>query len=302
MCKSILFFISISLAFCNQTNAQFFKHKKKSKLLIQEYLPINDSLYVGKYEVSISDYFAFMDNLKANERLNLFDNYIIEDSTKEKINIHNHIFNSSSAENILNFPVSNIGYESAIEFCKWKTSQYNNNPKRKFDKVIFRLPTEKEWEFAASGGSAYYQYPWGGPYLRSKDGKLLCNFLRLTSKDITFNSETNKYEVVLDDLVNYFYYDGIRNIDAYRPNYYGLYNMSGNVAEMVAEKGLAKGGGFKDPGYDVRIKSQKYYSKKSDDIGFRVVMVVLENKKIKKPSKVKVQSPNPIATLELVQP
>jgi formylglycine-generating enzyme required for sulfatase activity len=220
-----------------------------------------------------------MDDLKANERLNLFDNYIIEDSIKEKINIHNHIFNSSSAENILNFPVSNIGYESAVEFCNWKTSQYNKNPKRKFNKVIFRLPTEKEWEFAASGGSAYYQYPWGGPYLRSKDGKLLCNFLRLTSKDITFNSETNKYEVVLDDLVNYFYYDGIRNIDAYKPNYFGLYNMSGNVAEMVAEKGLAKGGGFKDPGYDVRIKSQKYYSKKSDNIGFRVVMVVLENKK-----------------------
>ncbi len=275
MRKSILVLISISLAFCNHSNAQLFKKKKKTKLLIQSYLPVNDSLYFGKYEVSISDYFAFMDDLKANKRLDLFDNYIIDTLLYNKITIYSNSYKSMSS-NILNYPVNNINHESAIEFCKWKTNQYNNNPKRKFNKVIFRLPTEKEWEYAAFGGKSSCEYPWGGPYLRSRDGKLLCNFLRLTSKDITFNTVLNKYEVVLDDLINYIYYDGIANIDSYFPNGYGLYNMSGNVAEMVAEKGLAKGGGYKDPGYDVRIKSQKFYSKKSDDIGFRVLMVVLE--------------------------
>ena len=50
---------------------------------------------------------------------------------------------------------------------------------------------------------------------------------------------------------------------------------------MVAEKGLAKGGGFKDPGYDIRITGKKIYSKPSDDLGFRVVMVVEEKKKSK---------------------
>lgn len=274
MRKSILVLISISLAFCNHSNAQLFKKKKKNKLLTQEYLPVNDSLYLGKYEVSISDYFAFMDDLKANERLDLIDNYVIDSLFNKNIIIYGSRYNSNST-NILNYPVSNINYESAVEFCKWKTNQYNNNPKRKFNKVIFRLPTEKEWEYAALGGHSYMEYPWGGPYLRAKDGKLLCNFLRLTSKDITYNNVTNKYEVVLDDFFNYIPYN-IKSIDSYKPNDLGLYNLSGNIAEMVAEKGLAKGGGFNDPGYDVRIKSQKFYSKKSDDLGFRVVMVVLE--------------------------
>jgi len=296
MRKSFLFIISISLAFCQQTNAQFFKTKKKSKLLVQEYLPINDSLYVGKYEVSISDYTAFMDDLKANGRLNLIDQYVVDSSLNEIISTHGY-FDDPVSSNILNYPVSNISYESAVEFCKWKTNEYNNNPKRKFNKVSFRLLTEKEWELAASGGKRSSNYPWGGPYLRAKDGRILCNFLRLTSKDITFNAEKNTYEVILDDLNNYFYYDQQKPINAYFPNDYGLYNMSGNVAEMVTEKGLAKGGGYKDPGYDVRIKSQKYYSKNSDNIGFRVVMVVLENTKIKKPLKVNNESQKPIATL-----
>lgn len=296
MRKSILVLISISLVLCNHSNAQLFKNKKKNKLLIQEYLPINDSLYVGKYEVSISDYFDFMDDLKSNSRLDLFDNYIV-DTLFKKIIIGYRNRDNSVAANILNYPVSNINYESAVEFCKWKTNQYNNNPKRKFNKVEFRLLTEKEWEFAAYGGKRSCDYPWGGPYLRAKDGKILCNFLRLTSKDISFNAEKNTYEVILDDLNNNFYYDQKKPINAYFPNEYGLYNISGNVAEMVAEKGLAKGGGFKDPGYDVRIKSQKYYPEKSDNIGFRVVMVVLENKKIINPLKDNNESQKPIATL-----
>ena len=48
---------------------------------------------------------------------------------------------------------------------------------------------------------------------------------------------------------------------------------SGNVAEMVAERGIAYGGSFLAPGYDIRIDSEKPYDAPSPLIGFRVIAV-----------------------------
>ncbi|NLA25557.1 MAG: SUMF1/EgtB/PvdO family nonheme iron enzyme [Bacteroidales bacterium] len=50
----------------------------------------------------------------------------------------------------LNYPVVNISYEAAIEFCKWLTEYYNNYPKRKYIKIEIRLPTSKEWDMLFS--------------------------------------------------------------------------------------------------------------------------------------------------------
>ena len=57
------------------------------------------------------------------------------------------------------------------------------------------------------------------------------------------------------------------------PNDFGLYNVCGNVAEMVAERGIAYGGSYLDPGYDIRIDSEKRYDGPSPLIGFRVIAV-----------------------------
>jgi hypothetical protein len=53
--------------------------------------------------------------------------------------------------------------------------------------------------------------------------------------------------------------------------------MSGNVSEMIQEKGIAKGGSWVSPGNDVKILSEELYSKSSNHIGFRVFMQVIEN-------------------------
>jgi hypothetical protein len=59
----------------------------------------------------------------------------------------------------------------------------------------------------------------------------------------------------------------------YEPNDWGLYNMCGNVAEMVIERGTAVGGSFLDPGFDVQIYSTQNYKESSPKVGFRPILV-----------------------------
>lgn len=63
-------------------------------------------------------------------------------------------------------------------------------------------------------------------------------------------------------------------VDAYTPNGYGLYNMAGNIAEMIAQPGIAKGGNWASPGYYLRIEAEEAYSGPSAKVGFRVFMEV----------------------------
>jgi formylglycine-generating enzyme required for sulfatase activity len=70
------------------------------------------------------------------------------------------------------------------------------------------------------------------------------------------------------------YTDLTAPVRSYWPNDYGIYNMNGNVAEMVADKDIVAGGSWNDTGYDVRNKSEKPYKGAARTIGFRVVATV----------------------------
>lgn len=234
---------------------------------------VTDSLCMCKYEVSNKEYNDFLASIRGtdNYHKNLEPDTALWLSHPYNAHLHRHYHRNSL---FANHPVVAISYSAAIAYCNWLTTQYMANRKKKFKRVKFRLPTEAEWMHAASGGKSGLNYPWGN-YLRSKTGEQMAVFRYIGDTQIGFDSTSQSFKIMLsnDEIIKW---DGIPAVvRSFYPNPLGMYHVSGNVAEMVAEPGLTKGGCYNDAGYDIRIQSKKYYTGPSIEVGFRVAMEIL---------------------------
>jgi gliding motility-associated lipoprotein GldK len=187
-----------------------------------------------------------------------------------------------------NYPVVGISWKQATAFCEWRTQYLNGflESKKRMTESDFRLPTEAQWEYAARGGRSQSPYPWGGPYLRNRKGCLLANFKPGRGN---YPEDGGFYTV---------------RADAYWPNDFGLYNMSGNVAEWTSslfyegsynfqhdmnpevrwnakesdpprmKRKVLRGGSWKDVGYYLQTSARTYeYQDTSKSyIGFRCII------------------------------
>jgi formylglycine-generating enzyme len=102
-----------------------------------------------------------------------------------------------------NHPVVHISWNDAVSFCEWSGQ---------------RLPTEAEWECAARGGLVQKIYPWGDQ-LRP-DGKHLCNI---------WQGEFPREDTGEDG------FRGTCPVDAFPPNGFDLYSMTGNTWEWCSD-------------------------------------------------------------------
>lgn len=218
------------------------------------YVKINDTLYFSKYEVSNELYNKFLSD---SQYKNLSD--VLIDTTQWLKKDHysaphaNYYHNHPSFSN---FPVVNISYQAAKLFCQWLTEQYNKDKNRKFRKVYFRLPTEQEWEEAARGGNKDAIYGWMGNDITDKKGNPKGNYL---------NEK------------NYNNYNLLYSVHSFAPNAYGIFNMSGNVSEMIEGGEILKGGDWMHEYEFCKINTKMTWDgKPRPNVGFRVVMVVNE--------------------------
>ena len=181
-----------------------------------------------------------------------------------------------------NYPALGMSREGAKMYCKWFTEELQKIQGGIINTV--RLPSVYEWEWAASGGHKKSSYPWGGPYLRNSNGCFLANFKpgEKASNEKTLCTNQLKPELKKQ---NIFSADGAfhtAKVYSYNPNDYGLYCMSGNVAEMVSDennKPATKGGSWTSVGQELQIIDGKDRFKgqtsPSVNVGFRPVITYL---------------------------
>lgn len=140
------------------------------------------------------------------------------------------------------YPIVGVNWSQAVAFTNWRTKMMNEylSSQKQPRLPEFRLPTESEWEYAARGGLPNNPYPWGGPYTRNIKGCFLANFKPLRG--------------------NYTADGGLKAIKvaSYNPNGYGLYDMSGNVAEWTSNT-------FDESGYSYSHDMNMDFSSKSNE-------------------------------------
>lgn len=105
----------------------------------------------------------------------------------------------SKIDDKLDHPVVHVNWDDANAYAKWAGK---------------RLPTEAEWEYAARGNQADWEFPWGNEL--APDGKWLAN---VWQGEFPYQNENG---------------DGFQNtspVKTFPANAYGLYDMSGNVWE-----------------------------------------------------------------------
>lgn len=187
------------------------------------------------------------------------------------------------------YPVVGVSYEQAVAYCQWRskvvTEQYNMNPKNEQKlKITYRLPTEQEWEVIASAGLDKHKFPYSTITYGTVKYKVNPKAAAFIAKKIV---ESKPVAQIEQDLKETEVHDLSINVKrpipyflqfrtpAYVyggwPNDYGAYHVQGNIAEMVAEKGIAKGGSWKDELSNSKITDRQLYTSPSDKVGFRCV-------------------------------
>lgn len=195
------------------------------------------SFYMNRFEVSVGDYQEFVRDVG-----NPKSHYDSTVWTKD----YPYSFNEPMARNYLwhpnffQYPVVGITWNQAVEYCNWKTEQLNGLLENSPYRVMVRLPSETEWEYAAlftipSHRSStkdehikdHRMYPWDGLFLLPKqDGQFYTNCNSGLLK--TIDGVT-----VMGYVSDGFLYTA--PVKSFQPNEAGLYQMAGNVAEWTTD-------------------------------------------------------------------
>jgi len=245
---------------------------------IERYLmPIKaDTLLAWKYEVSNILYSKFIQETTEG-------NSPLDDQWLGTISYARRYKNDySTHSDYADHPVVNVSKANAIAFCNWLEDRYNSFPKRKYTRLAISLPTEEEWEVIASGNNRDNYFPWGGPYAMNSKGEWLCNYNTVQERWVLDLNEENAFllkGITMEQIQAAAGQDGAlitAPVDAFIENSFGIKNSCGNVAEMVADQDLAKGGSWGSMIYEIGIKKSVVFTKPSPYVGFRFVAVVLE--------------------------
>ncbi|MBL7951666.1 MAG: SUMF1/EgtB/PvdO family nonheme iron enzyme [Flavobacteriales bacterium] len=233
-------------------------------------------------EVSNAQYGAFVADVRARGDMDLLARIVPDVERWRDKGSYNepyveHYFTHTA---YANYPVVNVSHEGARAYCAWLQAKMDQEADGERSYTV-RLPERNEWLYAAKGGLDHSVYAWGGPYLRNSRGCVLANYCQVGDENVQRDPETGKPNVIADPKQVMGVAGAVGDnaditapVRSYFPNNFGLYNMNGNVAELLADGTQAAGGSWRSPGHDIRNESVMAFSGPSPEVGFRVVVVV----------------------------
>ncbi len=240
-----------------------------------------EAFYIASAEVSNSQYIEFLGDLKATGKLDEYHKNLPDTTVWRDLLAYNepYVMYYFRHDAYMNYPVVGVSKVQAQNYAAWKTKKHKEA--HPLSNISFQLPTKKQWKRAARGANNY-RYS-NGAYLRGdaneKDRrmryKFLYNFKYTGPEAVHRDEESRKYSVVYVGL-GQLEDDGAlitTQVKSYWPNEFGVYNMCGNVAELVEDDSVAMGGSWNDPGFDVRVESMQNANKPTSTIGFRLIAV-----------------------------
>ncbi|MGZ3863944.1 MAG: SUMF1/EgtB/PvdO family nonheme iron enzyme [Bacteroidia bacterium] len=302
--RNIFLFISgILLASCASKKDAYDVVRKapKQKLVPPGTVWLRDNLFIDQAEIDNFSYLEFLNWIKRRDTKKYAAMY--PDTlcwSRADVGSANELAGLYlKHRDYSNYPATGISYGQAIEFCQWRTDRVNefllikegkfkyhpdsNYADRAPKRVKYRLPSKEEWEYAAAAGLKFCDFPMGYESLIDKYGIPVSNTLEyysLYKKDFANCTDT------------LFIIDPTSPVFAGRPNKYGLFQILGNVSEIIADS-LCKGLNFTTPVYSMKREesesgsytiSTEIYNYKLDTrykrpepwLGFRCICEVLK--------------------------
>ena len=281
--KAIILLLFFSLCACSSSYRAWqkqVKHVTKNHLAEKPNLPtppntvwISDNLFIDKTEVVNLNYLEYLHYMSEDSSYNHYQSQILEtgvwmnksipfsDSVKLALSL-----GYLEYEGYRFLPVVGVSYEQAVNYCEWRSEVVSQNFVSSRDKKYtfnYRLPTEKEWEKAAllyvdTLNSENKKYGFDMSIINTSDFNLSNKLSRTTSDSVQVPPTIYAYEQPTTLL--------------------GLHHTIGNAAEMIAEKGIAKGGSWFHVPLQSTIQERIRYNYPTAWLGFRCICEVREVK------------------------
>jgi formylglycine-generating enzyme required for sulfatase activity len=266
---------------------------------------LKDSVFIDKTEIFNIHWLEYQYYLKQDSAHNQFLQSRLDSTVWHQYDSAKSIIYQSAVA-YRYFPVVGLSQAQAKRYCQWRTAAVNAHRKDQSYQFYFRLPTEKEWELAAYGREPSVNNPFGYSHTNlytkprlEKDANTYYRYVKDTAQ-FSFIEFKKQFELFLkgnnETILNVVHVmpfgvvygtgepmPGVnKNIRAkntvinpkMKPNKIGLTDMVGNVAEMVSEEGIAKGGSWAHTLEQSKISNRQYYTKPQAWLGFRCVCEV----------------------------
>jgi formylglycine-generating enzyme required for sulfatase activity len=206
--------------------------------------------YILKTEVSNLEYLEFLSDFKKNSTDEEYQK-VLPDTSKwvsEKVELEDFANQYFRSPGFRLFPVTCISYQAANLYCEWLSNKLNE--RFSTNKIKVKLPSESEWIRAARSDSQ------SDFAIDDKSKKAGMNYKKVESE--------GKNKIAAMDVYSF------------APNKFGIFNMSGNVAEMIENAGICKGGSWDSTEEFIKVDSKEKYQNASIFVGFRPVLVINE--------------------------